>query len=844
MSYRVSRAVAASCLLALASACSKSYEAVGGIPANPLRVSASLPTVLANGVNTVTIHFEGAASSPVSVTTTRGTFVGGLRTTSIAATSGDVTLTTCNAAVDPACAGVAKVTASEPSTGSASVNVTFGGFELCAGDCAFDPACQGRACTLAAGAPGTCSSTTPSVCIPPVCTPTAAGPETACADDVDNDCNGNRDCADTNCAGQPCRTGSPTFICQSGACTDVASGSAIAVTPGRTRLPANGAATTPVVIKVTKNAQGQAGVDVTLSASLGALSATTTRTAADGTATVTFTASAAPGVASITASLTAVPLVAQSATVTMPALGSVQVGSVQFPVMGVRGSGYREIDPIVISVLDDQGKPYPDGLAVRFEHNQLGGSLLSAPLSPDTATCLASAGCIGFEGATASPVGSQDTAGLAQVNLHSGTVAGTLSVLVTAAAGGITRTFTVPNVAVIGAKANGANLSVVCSPRNVPAFAETNCSTSQVDASFTCEALLKDRFNNVLGTQTQVTFKSEAAAVGQVAVTPAYDPARDPTQQPNLGIARQIFNTLGAGLPFDVPPAAGEPSVTHGLDGCGIRTHNPRDGVVTIIAIADGEEAFFDANGNGIYDAGEPFIDLGEPYVDEDDNGRYDAGEWFLDVNQNGVYDGPNGRWDANGKIWTETVVVYTGTPATLAATGTTFLGTRWVDQTFVSACTPSAAPPPFSVNAPVPGPPPIPATAASLFVVASDMNLNRLAGTTTYSVAVETPGKVSASYKGLASYADDAGFFFQYWPCDQAGSCASQCRAAGANLPCLMRPAITGYSCGIAASTVVTGAAPADGTNLVDWNVATTYPVLGGSKTAIHVERVSGTNN
>lgn len=123
-------------------------------------------------------------------------------------------------------------------------------------------------------------------------------------------------------------------------------------------------------------------------------------------------------------------------------------------------------------------------------------------------------------------------------------------------------------------------------------------------------------------------------------------------------------------------------------------------------------------------------------------------------------------------------------------------------------------------------------------------MNLNRLTSSTAYGAATRAPGKVISTYGGLSSYADDLGFFFQYWPCDQSGACASQCRATGANLPCLMRPAITSYQCGITAGITITGATPADGTNTVDWKVDTTYPVFNGSTVIRFVNSLTGTNN
>jgi hypothetical protein len=562
-------------------------------------------------------------------------------------------------------------------------------------------------------------------------------------------------------------------------------------------------------------------------------------------------------------------------------LGSIQLTKtpVQFPVQGARGSGVNEVGWLQVQVLDDAGNPYPDGLDVRFEHKPLGGSTLSSPLMiADTAACKAASGCIQVPISS----GTGTASGLATAYLHSGDVAGTLAVTVSATAGGVTVTAVLPTVAVVGAKANGANFSIVCSPRNVPALAETDCGVSWVDAPFTCEALLKDRFGNLLGTATQVIFASEAAGVAPFATTPAYDPTKDPLTQNALGTAVEIFNTLGAGLPFDVAPQAGEPSAVVVNDRCGTTlapnvTHNPRDGVVTVVAIADGEEAFFDSNGNGVYDVGEPFIDQGEPFVDANDNGVFDGvepftdsngngvydlgepfkdfngngvrdatpNEWFLDVDGNGFYTPPNGVWDGNGKIWTQTVVVYSGDPATVAAGGLNFLGTRW-SAAAVSACTPTPRDPGFAVNIAQTTPVAIPATSQTHYVYASDMNLNRLDGASSFDVSVGT-GTITAKYFGLASYADDLGLFYRYWPCDQAGVCASQCRSTGAALPCVMKPAITSFGCGIGAAVVVTGSSSSDGAALdeVDWNVSTPHVVFDAyTKTILSVKPLAGNNN
>jgi hypothetical protein len=569
-----------------------------------------------------------------------------------------------------------------------------------------------------------------------------------------------------------------------------------------------------VVVSVASQADPAANVTVAVSlsdASLGTLTPATAMTDARGVARFTFRTTGATGSETITASLAAIPAVSGTTTITVPRLASVRLvtgtpGSVQYAVMGAKGSGWQDLSWLKVLAVDDLGLPYPDGLPVRFEHHQLGAgsatsrSTLGLPLTADTATCVAASGCVGYQAVTASTGGAPDSAGVATAWIYSGAVAGTLSVTASASAGGASFGTLLPTIAVVGAKASGSNLSVVCSPRNVPALAETDCAISLVDAPFTCEAILKDRFGNVLGRSTQVVFASEAGSVGQIVSTPAYDPAG--AAQTGLGLAIQKFETLGNGLPFDVEPLAllGEPGVSHQLDGCGVRTHNPRDGVVTIIAVADGEEAFFDANGNGSYDVGEPFVDLGEPFIDQDDSGTWTAGEWFLDLDGNGTWTGPNTVWDAHTKIWTQTYVVYTGPSAHWVPSGGRFMGTRIADA-LVDACVSTAAPAAFdvfyetSVHA---------ATSQGYAAVASDGNFNFLTSKTTYAVAVApSTADLKPTYFGLPSYADLTGMEWRYWPCANAGAgpCASQCRGPGA---CRMKPEFTGFTCGVAMTPMI----------------------------------------
>src|SRR6185369_7529725 len=57
----------------------------------------------------------------------------------------------------------------------------------------------------------------------------------------------------------------------------------------------------------------------------------------------------------------------------------------------------------------------------------------------------------------------------------------------------------------------------------------------------------------------------------------------------------------------------------------------PENGIVTVLATTQGEEAFIDSNGNGMHDPDEPFTDAPEPFIDFNGNGRFDPPEEFTD---------------------------------------------------------------------------------------------------------------------------------------------------------------------------------------------------------------------
>ncbi len=788
-------------LLSGLAACSSSSSSTGGGGGATLTITATPTSIRANGTTTSIIHVVGATKAPIKLAATRGLFVeNGTKNVSVDATAADVTLQACNA-TDPACTGSISVTAVDGAFATGRVQVSLVGRETICNDgidnngdgnidCA-DPDCNLQACKTSTGAAGTCNA---NVCVASVCTPTETT-ETTCNDGIDNDCKNGADCADAACDGKQCGTAA-TSVCQNKTCVDLAAGIGLTITPARSRLPADGTATTTVTVTVTKDSAPLAGSQVTLQTTFGTFAgapapgnSVTLGTNASGEAIATFQASATAGTATITAFPTAVPLLTVTTQIAMPALGSIQLVTEGDPafkqVLGVKYSGWNEQSAIQVLLLDTDQKPYPDGLKVSFEHQQFGGSEISQPWT-DTATCKASAGCLHHDTVIVSPSGSPDTAGIAKVSLYSGTAAGLATILVTATAGGNPRSYPIQNIAIVGAKASGAHLSLTCSPKNIPALGfDRDCINTFYagkESPITCTAFLGDRFNNVLGMPVLVTFLSEAGEPGPPVFTTAYDPTKGGDQTASLGWVGNTVAVTGRPMPADVAPFTGEPTFLNPSDPCGHTTHNPRDGLVTIIAMAQGEEGFVDQNGNGVWDPGEPFIDVGEPFVDVNDDGIWEVGEPFFDVNNNGVYDGPNGQWDGNTVVWTQTRVLYTG---------------FGVHNTVNPAGT-------ITVNSSTPGPA-IPKTAVVSF---SDENLNPVTPYAVYAVKSET-SYCTPTVLFAPPSVDNLGMSFTLQYCDRpAGTTGAVCSSACNTSPCYVVPSVGNYAQAAGGVISITGGA------------------------------------
>jgi hypothetical protein len=614
--------------------------------------------------------------------------------------------------------------------------------------------------------------------------------ESTCWDGKDNDCDGKIDCADEDCVSVKCGPGSAQF-CLSGTCVDASTAYVIKVTAARPSIPADGVATDMITVQLTNSQKGNiANQTITFTITgqgtwagqeAGANTSIDVPTDVNGIAKATFLSDAAGGSGVVLASLASVNIGAQT-TVTMPPLDDIKVASVENFLMGVKTSGYQEQNKIAFQLFAPNNEPYPEGLAVTFSHEPLGGSTIGPPPTPPCTV----------PGCTVSIPGATGGSGKATVTMYSGTIAGTRDVAIQATAGGQTKVLNTSAIAIVGAKASGSKITLTCNPQDVPALLDTDCIVSLNDEQITCTATLADRFNNVLGVSAIASFASEAGLVGPPVTTPKY-PAAD------LGKAVNYINTKGGKIPVDVRP---DPSLLEWsraadpLDpgSCDFVEHNPRDGIVSVIAFAQGEEGFVDINGDGIYNDTEPFVDLGEPFVDSNDNNVQDPGEFFLDVNNNNKWDGPNGKWDSATTIWAETRIVYTGR----------------------AAFTRSGPPSPSYLSyggAPLSGPVNLVSGKSEIIdVLFADKNYNVLAPITVFSAAASYgPVSVSILPSPVMRPCAAGGFFFRRLFCDadtvgaDAGAdsglpsnCASACPPLASTTRCIVRSSLSSFEYGV----------------------------------------------
>ena len=303
----------------------------------------------------------------------------------------------------------------------------------------------------------------------------------------------------------------------------------------------------------------------------------------NGVATATYVAKGCSGSDTVTATATigSNPLSASgSLTVAAAAIGSIIYKSATPTTISLKGVGSAsmpETSTVIFQVLDQSGGPV-SGASVTFSLNTAVGGIR----------------------VDAGPINS-DVNGNVITTVHAGTVA--TPVRVTATVQSTTPAIsTQSNQLTVSTgipTQNAFSLAVSC--HNVEAL-----NTDGVTVAVT--ARLADRFSNPVADGTAVTFNSEGGHI-------------QPSCQTTSNATESGFCTVNW--------VSANPRPTVGSGG--------RAGRSTLMAMAIGEESFTDGNGNGAFDNGETFTDLGERFRDDNGNGVYDPGEFFYDFNNDGV---------------------------------------------------------------------------------------------------------------------------------------------------------------------------------------------------------------
>jgi hypothetical protein len=313
-------------------------------------------------------------------------------------------------------------------------------------------------------------------------------------------------------------------------------------------------------------------------------------------------------------------------------------------VLGVHGSNIQETGQSIFQVKDDFGAPVPNVIV------DLSASSTLVNLTTSSAQT--------------------DLNGLVSVSYSSGTDIGVTSIYATIHN---TTIRAIHPIAIRGATPSATGFYFRCERSNLPVY-----TTTLQYETMNCTVRLKDRYGNRVGIPVPVTFATESGAITANGLTKAFD-INSPNDPDEGSLTVTFSSDQGNGtLPADVDPLdanpgqfpsplKGEPRATSGS-----KVFNPRDQLVTIIAITQGEESFVDSNHNNQYDPGEIYFDLSDPYIDANDNNQYDA------VVPNGLpevrfcgasaagcgtFHGPNGQWDSSTNIWKTFHVVFSGAP-------------------------------------------------------------------------------------------------------------------------------------------------------------------------------------
>jgi hypothetical protein len=405
----------------------------------------------------------------------------------------------------------------------------------------------------------------------------------------------------------------------------------------------------------TITATGSNPASATISTSTGAATATYVATGCSGSDVITATATA--NSQSLTASATV--------TVAQAAIGSISFISAtptNITLKGVGSAGGSATSTLVFKVLDTSGGPRANA-SVTFALNTTVGGITIAPTSATT-----------------------DANGEVQTIVSGGTVATTVRVTASTVAGSSTISTESNSLTVSTGIPTSNNISLAVGSSKVC----PNVEAWNID-NVTVPVLLSmtDRFSNPVPDGTTANFRTTLGGIEASCQT------GPPTATSGSG---QCTVTWTSKAPYTVN---GNPQSTTGnsntspaycpTGSSSSLCNGTTNGRSPIFATAIGEESFVDANGNGIFDAGDtvafdstdadnnfssgkpkPWQDTSEPFLNEweiyDSYGTptFFSGEPFIDFNSNGERDGPDGFF--NGPLCDGSLCSTTQTSAAIGA--------------------------------------------------------------------------------------------------------------------------------------------------------------------------------
>lgn len=256
-----------------------------------------------------------------------------------------------------------------------------------------------------------------------------------------------------------------------------------------------------------------------------------------------------------------------------PAAANIQFSSATPETIYLRGSGFTESSTVVFQVTDLSGNPLPEQQVELCLTSLVGGLTVDGQSGMD---------CSGSGASKKVLVRTSNSEGKVSALINSGTVP--TPVRVRAALVGKTINTVSSNLAVAVGLPSQLNFSLSQGTRNIEGM--------NIDGTTnTYSIIASDRMGNPVPAGTAISFVTEGGQVEaskQIAIV--------------SGIARTSANFVSS-----------EP--------------RPRDGRVTIVSYALGEESFLDLNGNNVFDTGEDFFDLGDIFKDRAYNGRWDTAE-------------------------------------------------------------------------------------------------------------------------------------------------------------------------------------------------------------------------